>query len=267
MSLENQGFILKLYFYKKNQKTMNFALTVIGIVLGGIATLVTLVFAIISLSTGKQKNAGFWALGFAAAISILIFSIITLVQSISSKVKDGIEWIEQHDTSNKDYIEDVDQQLARNNWIDTLRAYTNGMYEGKVPADFYSAAFVDSDSLDRFVAPFLYPYSIRMDVNRNVADIIVDVRDTMFVQNVSQMAFDENFVIAKIDNNQSPELLKSGHAAIEYLLFDMRTGNFENAPTYEKLMDFANRIGYVGSRELKYVSELYSPWMQYEVYD
>ncbi|MBK7184212.1 MAG: hypothetical protein IPH89_15595 [Bacteroidetes bacterium] len=99
---------------------MNFALTVIGIVLGGIATLVTLVFAIISLSTGKQKNAGFWALGFAAAISILIFSIITLVQSISSKVKDGIEWIEQHDTSNKDYIEDVDQQLARNNWIDTL---------------------------------------------------------------------------------------------------------------------------------------------------
>ncbi|MCC6837307.1 MAG: hypothetical protein IT234_02100, partial [Bacteroidia bacterium] len=54
---------------------------------------------------------------------------------------------------------------------------------------------------------------------------------------------------------------------IEYLLFDMRTGNYENANNMEMLMDFANRIGFVGPKDLRYMSEDYTGWFGYEQYD
>ncbi|MBL7888655.1 MAG: hypothetical protein JNL24_03830 [Bacteroidia bacterium] len=246
---------------------MNFAFTVIGLVLGGLGTLICLVFTIIALSGGKTKNAASWGIGFAVSISLLIFSIVSLVNSISDKVKNGVEWLEQHENKSFDDMNVDYQAQDRANMIDTLKAYTNEMYADKVPADFYSSAKVEIDSNGIMVVPFLYPYSLRINTYTSLADIVVDAKDSVFVQNVSQFSFDQNFVIARIDNAQSKDLLKKGHAEIEYLLFDMRTGNYENANNMEMLMDFANRIGFVGPKDLRYISEDYTGWFDYEQYD
>ena len=248
---------------------MHFSLLVIGIIIGGLMTLVTLIFTIISLAGGKTGNAGAWGAGFIVAISILIFSIIQFVQRMSDKVKEGIEWIDEHknDTS---YNGDSDREYKKDDrqaWLDTLQLHINEKYEGKVPVEFYINRTAKADADNIITVPFLYPYSIKYNLNNSTGDMISETSDSTFVQNISQIAFDQNFAIIKVDNSASPELLRANRAETEYLLFDMRSRNFESVANKEKLMDLARRIGYTGPEDMNYLYDDYKGWVDYPEYD
>ncbi len=243
----------------------SFALVIIGIVIGGIALLVSLIFTIIKLAGGKNQQAGIWAAGFVVSLTVVIFSVVHLVGKIKEKVKETADMFQNsayngYENSENDYM-----KSERQYWLDTLDLYTNQMFRNKMPADFYKNEEVKADVDGKMILPFLYPYSIKFDSYNYVGDIIAN--DSVFVSNVSEFAFDENFVIVRIDNRDSQELLKKGHSEIEYLLFDMRTGNYESAANKEKLMDLAARIGYTGAQNMKAISTAYTGWIGYQEYD
>ncbi len=243
----------------------SFSLIILGIVLGGIALLVSLIFAIIKLAGGKNQQAGIWAAGFVISLTIVIFSVVQLVNVLKNKVQETAEMFKNsqynnYDDTQTDYLRD-----ERQYWLDSLDVYTNDALRTKVPTDFYKNEEVKTDENGKMTLPFLYPYTLRFDSYNYIADVMLD--DSVFVANVSEFAFDQNFMIARIDNKSSKELLKKGHAEIEYLLFDLRTGNYEEAINKEKLMNLGERIGYTGATDLKAVSAAYSGWLGYEEYD
>jgi hypothetical protein len=246
---------------------MTFTLIVLGLVIGGIMTLVSLIFGIISLSNSKSKNALGWFIGFLISISLVIASVVQMVHRISEKVKTGIEWAKEHDNNINISTDDESRKRERQETLDSLQLHQMEKYEDKVPVEFYINKPAVKDAKGLITVPFLYPYLIRYNDVSSTGDLFIESLDSIFVQNISQIAFDQNFAIIKVDNSQSPELLKAGHRETEYLLYDMRTRNYEDAPNNEKLLDLADRIGYTGPTQMQYLSDLYRGWIVYQDYD
>lgn len=263
-----------MYFWRNiEMENMNTPLIIIALVVGGVGLLATAIMAIVSLSTGKNNNALGWGAGFLVSSLILGFSVYALVQKVKEKVKDGVEWaMEQDQHAMGDEDGDNDQQNgndpgARQAFLDTLQAYTNENYEGKVPTGFYTNKPADTTAEGKLILPFLYPYSISYNPNTFLGDIFDASTGKVYASNLSQMAFDRNFVIAKLDNTGSPDLLKSGHGDIEYILFDQRTGEYETFVNLAKLLEISGKIGYAGSQQMNFLSDDYYAWMSYPDYD
>lgn len=247
---------------------MAFPLIMLGMIIGGIMTLICLVFIIISLANNRKQSAIGWAVGFIASLIIVVISVFQMVNRVSEKVQSGIDWVEEH--KNGITINGGDSEYRkreRQEWLDTLQGHLLDKYENNVPVDFYINKPAVKDINGKIILPFLYPYLIRYNEMTSTGDIIIEGQDSIFVENVSQIAFDENFAIIKADNSLSPELLKAGRPETEYLLYDLRTRNFETAPNNEKLLDLADRIGYTGPTEMQYLSEAYRGWFDYTEYD
>jgi len=245
------------------QMSATFSLTVIGMLLGGVAMLVTLILGIIKLAQGKGQQALIFGGAFLASLVLLVFSIFQFFTALKEKAMESLEDV-KNKFENTDYVNDFAKN-ERQSWLDTLDLYTNDAIRAKVPANFYENKEVVANEKGIMTLPFLFPYSLKYDSFNYIADIVVD--DSVFVSNVSEFAFDQNFMLAKIDNSSSKELLKKGHAEVEYLLFDLRTGNYENAPNKEKLKDLGVRIGYTGATDLKYIGDAYHGWIGYNDYD
>ena len=242
-----------------------FAIYLLGIILGGIVALVCLIFTIIMLANGKKNPSIIWGVSFIVSLCVLILFIIQMVQGVVGKAKDRFkdlaELNNQH--QHKDYAEsEYASETAKKKWLDTLQFYVRENVKSKVPADFYENKKVQINADGSVIAPFIYPYSLKFSRdNYGVADVINDQNDSVFVRNVLSFSFDENFVIAKIDNKGSADLLKNGSPEIEYILFDMRTGVYESYNNEEKLHNFADRIGFVGSLSMRYLSTEYYFWI------
>lgn len=243
---------------------MNFAIIIIGLIVGGLATLTTVIFTIISLAQGKSKNTIAWGIGFVLALTILILSIFQVVRKIREKALSGIEWMEKNANKNLTYNGDSDNetyyQQQRQFFLDTLEKYTNENLKDKVPADFYANKKITGGLNSTMVLPFVYPFSIRYNADTYMGDIINDVNDSVFLNNISQIAFDENFAIAKVNNAGDAKLLKEGRGEVEYVLFDLRTREFLSFTSEHQLIEKAGKIGYAGSTYMELVSELYRGW-------
>lgn len=245
---------------------MSIAIIIIGLIVGGLATLVTVIFTIISLAQGKTKNAVAWGIGFVLALTILILSIFQIVRRIEAKAINGIDWLEKNANKNLTNNEGGEnlayQEQDRQNFLDTLQKYTNESLKEKVPADFYAnqpaAPAIDS----KLVLPFVYPLSMRYNTETYMGDIMSDVNDSVFLNNVTQIAFDENFAIAKVNNAGDTKLLKEGRGEVEYVLFDLRTREFLSFTSEHQLIEKAGKIGYAGGTYLELVSELYRGWLE-----
>ena len=243
---------------------MSATLFIIGIVIGGIGTLVTVIFTIISLASGKNQNAAAWAGGFVVAISILIVSVFQVVRKIGEKVKSGVEWLDEHKNDGLTHNADNDayNEQERGYFLDTLKKYTNPAHEGNVPADYYENKPAEKCTDDKITVPFLYPLSIRYSPTDFSGEILSDVNDSVYLKNISQMAFDENFVIAKCDNSNDKESLKAGRGEIEYILFDLRSREYLPFTSEELLLDKAGKIGYAGPQTMTYLTDLYRGWIE-----
>lgn len=244
----------------------SFSIYFAGMFVAGLGTLLCIVFAIIMLATGKNRQAGFWAIGLVGSLVVLGVSIVGFINTLSDKVYDTTKkWGDKFEAY-EEYGDEY-QKNERQYWLDTLELYTNELYRNKMPKDYYKNEKVAPDSVTgRMTLPFVFPYSISYSPDTYTGHIMAN--DSIFVHNVSEFAFDENFVIAKVSNVHDKALLKKGSAEIEYLLFDLRTGNYESVPNKEKLMDMAARIGYTGPSDMKYLSDAYRGWVDsYNVYD
>lgn len=245
---------------------MILTLIILGIIIGGILTLLSLIFLIISIVKAKNKNTVIWAVVFVLALGLCIYSTLEFMGRAAEKMESGFEWLKENakdvnaNTANND---DEGQKKLRQNWLDTLQVYNLDKYDGKVPADFYINKPAMKDPNGLITLPFIYPYSIRYNSITNTGDLLMEgIDDSVFVNNIFQIAFDNNFAIIKVDNSQSPGLLKKDHATTEFLLYDMRTRNYEPAESMEKLLDLGNRIGYTGSKQLNNLSEAYKGWIK-----
>ena len=136
-----------------------------------------------------------------------------------------------------------------------------------IPPNFYQNKQADTASDGRLIFPFLFPFQIVYNSERFIGDIVSATSDSVLVRNVSTMAFDNNFVICKVDNTSDSELLKSGRGEIEYLLFDLRTGEYLDFVNKEILLEKAGKIGYTGPQEMMYLSDIYTGWIEYPQYD
>lgn len=247
---------------------MSIAIIIIGLIVGGLLTLTTVIFTIISLAQGKTKNAAAWGGGFIVALSILILSIFGMVRRIEQKAINGIDWLEKNANKNNGltYNGDSDnlayQEQERKYFLDTLEKYTNESLKDKVPADYYANKPADPAVDNKLVLPFVYPLSMRYNTETYMGDIISDVNDTVYLNNVSQIAFDENFAIAKVNNAGDTKLLKEGRGEVEYVLFDLRTREFLTFTSEHQLIEKAGKIGYAGGTYMELVSELYRGWLE-----
>ncbi|MCW3082954.1 MAG: hypothetical protein JWP12_320 [Bacteroidetes bacterium] len=243
---------------------MTFPVIIIGLFVGGIFVLISLIFGIISLANGKNNNAIGWAIGLITALALSVFSGIMLAHHIKDTIVDNIEQAEKFSSleAEANTLDGEFKKIQRQEWLDTLQMHINDKYDGNVPPDFYINKKAEVAADKSITVPFLYPYLIRYNPLTYTGDLILPTSDSIFVKNVSELAFDSNFVLIKIDNTQSPEALKEGHPETEYVLFDQRTRNFEPAPNKAKLDDFANRIGYTGSTELNNLSDDYKGWTE-----
>ncbi len=240
---------------------MSATLFIIGTIVGGIATLVTVIFTIISLATSKNKNAGIWGIAFVLSLTITIISIFQLVRKIGQKVKSEIELLGNNGgLSVKEDNEEYDAS-ERSYFLDTLKKYTHPAHEGKVPADYYANKSAEKSADGKLIVPFLYPLSIRYTPNDFSGEILSDMNDSVYLKNISQMAFDENFVIAKVDNSKDKDLLKEGRGEIEYVLFDMRSREYIAFTSESQLIEKSGKIGYAGPQQMTYLTDLYRGWI------
>ena len=116
-----------------------FGLSVTGLILGGILTLVTVVFGIISLAGGKMQQAAIWLFGFCIALSMVIFSVIHIVERVKEKVETGVEWMSQHQTYNNYNNPQFDySKQHRQDVMDTFRLMVDEKFAGNIPATFYA---------------------------------------------------------------------------------------------------------------------------------
>lgn len=250
---------------------MSISIIIIGIVIGGIATLVTVIFTIISLATGKNKNAAAWGAGFTIAICVLIISVFQAAKRIGEKVKTGVEWLEENKKNSLGYNGDSDNveyyKQERQYFLDTLLKYTNESLKDKVPADFYANKPAEKAPDSSLIVPFVFPLSMQYNQGSFLGTIVSDINDSIYLSNISQIAFDENFAIAKVDNTNDKVLLKSGRGEIEYVLFDLRTREYLTFVSQQMLTEKARKIGYVGPADMSYLSELYRGWTESQSFD
>ncbi len=246
---------------------MSISIFIIGLVLAGITALVALIFGIISLASGKQRNAIAWSIGFVIALVCVIVCVMQLATRLGSKIVEGVEWAKENQGKVITEGNDEFNKTERQDWLDTLRFYTSENVIQNMPADYYKNEPVKAASDGSQVLPFVFPLSIKYNSETYLGDIINDANDSVCLRNVSQMAFDENFVIARVDNTNSKDLLKEGHGEIEYILFDLRTREYLDFVNMEQLLDKSAKIGYTGPKDMRYLSDNLRGWIDYPSYE
>jgi hypothetical protein len=246
---------------------MSIMVFVIGAIIFGILTLVALVFTIISLASSKNRNALIWGISFVLVLTLTVFCILGIGRRMREKMTESFEQIMQQSTIKADNEYSQANKMQRQVFLDTLQNYINENYEGKVPVEFYINRVADTAANGDLVVPFLYPYSMRINEDSYLGKISLESNDSVFVENISQMAFDRNFVICRIDNQSDAAAMEKGRAEVEYVFFDMRTGNFEVFPNKQMLDKIAGKIGYTGPSDMQPVSALYSAWIDSNQYE
>ncbi|OFY83053.1 MAG: hypothetical protein A3F72_18830 [Bacteroidetes bacterium RIFCSPLOWO2_12_FULL_35_15] len=232
-----------------------FAFSLIGIIIGGLATLVTLIFTILALVAGKNENAAYWAIGFAISISVVIFSVVQMAERVSNKVKSGVEWLKEHE--NTSFTTEDDQldysRSERDNLMDTLKLFVDNRYKNVIPFSFYQDKGLDSDTL-----PFIYPYAFEYkDYNFNLVNVL-QKNSIPMVGHISQLAYDNQYLLLKVDKTNME--LKNNEPEISYFLIDLKSGKQTQFLNSKKLIEEASAMGYKGNTEMMYISDLYQAW-------
>lgn len=237
-----------------------FAFSLVGIIIGGLATLVTLIFTILALVAGKNENAAYWAIGFAISISVVIFSVVQMAERVSNKVKSGVEWLKEHE--NTSFNTEDDQydysKKDRANLLDSLKSLVDSKYKNAIPFSFYQNNKGHLQDVDSDTLPFIYPYAFEYkDYNFNLLNVLQKTSLNM-VEHISQLAYDSHYLMLKVDKTNTE--LKNNEPEISYFLIDLKTGKQTQFLNSKKLIEEASRMGYKGNTEMMYISELYQAW-------
>jgi len=238
-----------------------FAFSLIGIIIGGIATLATLVFAVLSLVAGKNEKAAYWSIGFAISISIVIFSVVQLIERVENKVISGVEWLKEHE-NNLSTINNSPTDYSKNeraNLLDSLKTLVDTKYKNTIPFSFYKNNKEQLLDVNTDTLPFIYPYAFEYkNYNFNLVDVSQKGRSLALVENIAQVAYNGHFLLMKVDKTNTE--LKNNEPEIFYLLFDLKTGTQKQFLNSKKLIEEASAMGYSGNTEMMYISDMYQAW-------
>lgn len=238
-----------------------FAFSLIGIIIGGLATLVTLIFTILSLVAGKNENAAYWAIGFVISLSVVIFSVVQIAERVGNKVRSGVEWLQEHE--NKSYTTDEYDQsdysrIERETLMDTLKTMVDSKYKNTITCTFYQSdkGHLQDETLDTL--PFIYPYAFEYkEYNFNLVNVVQN-GSLPLVDHISQLAYDSHYLLLKVDRTNTE--LKNNEPEISYFLIDLKTGIQKQFLNSKKLLEEAAAMGYKGNTEMRYISDLYQAW-------
>lgn len=237
-----------------------FAFSLIGLIIGGIATLATLILTILALAAGKNNNAAYWAIGFVVSVSVVIFTVVQVVERVEHKVISGVEWLKEQENKVITAADDpIDySKTERENLMDSLKALVSGRYKTTVPPNFYSNVSGQIQDGENDTLPFIYPYAFEYkDYNFNLVNVVQPAMIPK-IDHVSQLSYDGNFLLMKIDKTNTE--LKNNEPEISYFLFDLTTGKQTQFLNSKKLMEEASSVGYKGNTEMMYISDLYQAW-------
>ncbi len=220
---------------------MTFALLVIGILLAAIVSLTTFIFSIIFLSTGKQRKAGLFVIGFimSTAIGVLCF------MEAAKRGKDfWLTKIEKHTYSSWDQ--------------------ESGNYYGYAPSwitDTIPAGYFEQSTEGSGCIPLVYPYRF-LAVDPLMTSVSLECYNAAPDSSLAEMkyiiefSFDTLFLIAKRNNNALMESRGKENDLPDhtYFLLDFRTGNCEMFVNEQRMMAEARKRGYAGD---EYLSTVY----------
>lgn len=237
-----------------------FAFSLIGIIIGGLATLVTLIFTVLSLVAGKNEKAAYWAIGFAISISVVIFSVVQMVERVEHKVISGIEWLKENENSS--FTSENDQldysKTERENLMDTLKTLVDSKYKNDIPFAFYQKNKGPLQDVDSDTLPFIYPYAFEYkEYNFNLVNVLQSA-SLPLVDHISQLAYDAHYLLLKVDKTNTE--LKNNEPEISYFLIDLKTGIKKQFLNSKKLSEEASAMGYKGNTEMMYISDLFQAW-------
>ena len=234
---------------------MSFSILIVGIIISILASLGTLIMAIISLAMGKQRNGLIYGVCFLMSLVLAVLSITETVKRGAGKVQDGISWLQELDKKNKSHSNSYD-------------SYENNYY-AYIPEwnrDTVANAFYNSSEDGSYYVPLVFPYRFAskdmfmnfasLEMMKGDSAIRLSQGDSCFgrLQYISYYTFDDKFLLAKRDNKE----LRANIAAwkhkdipdYSFILFDFSTGSCEEFWSEEKLRDSAKAKGFHGKDDL-----------------
>ncbi len=227
----------------------------LGLLLGGILTIVSLVFTIIYLANWNQRKFTIAVSCFVASLAVIILSVITGVQKGKEKVKNFgsnvRNWAEQMEEESKSNRSDY-----QNEKMDSLKAWEPEQYKDSVNDDFY-----ETYSHGTYRIPLVFPYSIAsFDESFENAFLKCELTskksDSLnLLKNITDITFDRNYLIARIDNGEEAS---ENQREVFYILFHFSTAKCTEYPNQTKAITEAEKSGYTGRQYLQKIQDVYS---------
>lgn len=229
---------------------MNFALLIIGIVLSVIAALITLILGIVHLSGGKSRTGIILGVSFVMSLIVMVLCIVEVVKRGSGKLKEGVEWIKEQESKNKNNY----------NWSahENVNQYYGHVPEGmkdSIPPAFFDHTS-DKDNEQSYI-PLVYPYrfhsfsAIMMTyVDLEMFDLTKKDSCSSELKCITHFTFDDKMLLAKRDNTEMAKQSAGGKNDLPdytYFLFDFSTGKCQSFMNEARLIEAAEKRGYVGT--------------------
>lgn len=229
--------------------SVSFSFLILGIILAAVATLATLVLAIIFVSTGRERSALMLGAGFILSLILLVFATAEVAQRGSKKMKKGIEWLKK-----------MDDKLSRHEPAEeNYYGYVPYWQGDSIPVGFYERCDTDADCITlvypyRFIPENKFLNSAMLDNYANAGDSCA--KEIFFV---THFAFDQFFLLAKRDNREMQDATGKGKDLPDYsyFLLDFKTGKCELLMNEHRLFEETESRGYTGERYLSSVSTHY----------
>ncbi len=225
-----------------------FSAFVILIAISGILTIITFIFGVIGLANAK-KGMLYWFIGFALSLSLLIYSLSTVVQKVQTKIKNignDIEQSFQNELSENDSTLKKQYHLPQSNneLLDTLKMYSSKNYTDVPPAFYSYLGFRDYYRL-----PLTYPFSIHCIDNLNEGQLYNEKLVSLFDQNdngetalplvnITTFTFDDSFLLAEINGKRKV-----------FMIYELKSDLQTQCNSAENCMATAVKLGFKGRKE------------------
>lgn len=240
---------------------MTISLLIIGIILGVIGALVTLILSIVHLAGGKSRSGIILGVSFIMSVIIVVLSIVETIKRGSNKIKEGVEWVKEQGKNNN------------STWSSHYDKHNSNSYYAFIPEgnkDSISPKFYDARDNNNYCIPLVYPYRFNSEDNMimtyaSLERFNTDKKDSCLkdLRCISGFTFDDKLLLAKRDNNEMMRVdgnKKSDLPDYTYFLFDFATGKCRAFMNEDRMMDEAEKRGFNGQ---KYMDFTYTHYWNY----
>lgn len=249
---------------------MSIGFLLFGIIISVIAAIATLILAIISLSTGKQRNGLIFGVAFVMSLVLSVLCILNIIERGANKVKQGINWVQHLDEKNK------------SKW-NYDKYGKEEKYYGFIPEgnkDTIASSFYSSSEKEMYYIPLVFPYRFAsqdrfmsfgsLEKMQGTTSMRPSEGDSCFnqLQYISSFRFDDKLLLAKRDNKELRRHVdawkKKDIPDFTYILFDFTTGKCQSFWSEETLNEEAEKRGFHGKKYMDLTTTHYFSYSETE---